>query len=126
METPLPNDYLASNSPPVGGCLHSFRKDWQREKCSNNVLHSILKPKLARVPLIHSGYKAHQKDLARASCMQPLLCKDAVERVENVKSLGFLSPVSSPQVSPKVEASHRSQQAQHLSGSRKVQIGNTR
>ena len=29
-ETPLPNDSLkASLSPPVGGCLHSFRRDWQ-------------------------------------------------------------------------------------------------
>ena len=53
--------------------------------------HLSQKPKLARVPLIHSGYKAHQKDLALASCMQSLLSKNAIERVENVKSLGFYS-----------------------------------
>ena len=70
VETPPPNDSLkASLSPPEGGSLHSFRKDWQTNKCSNNVLNIITngyvlpfisKPKLARVPLIHSGYKAHQ------------------------------------------------------------------
>ena len=35
-------------------------------------------------------------------------------------------PVSSPQASPKVEASNRPKQAQHLPTCRKVQIGNTR
>ena len=52
-------------SPPVGGHLCSFRRDWQAEKCSNDVLSIITngyvlsfitKPKLARVPLVHSGY----------------------------------------------------------------------
>ena len=36
------------------------------------------------------------------------------------------SPVSSPQASPKVEASNRLKQAQHFSRCRKVQIGNSR
>ena len=36
------------------------------------------------------------------------------------------SPVSSPQASPKVEASHRLKQAQHFSTCRKVQNGNSR
>ena len=36
------------------------------------------------------------------------------------------SPVSSPQASPKVEASNRPKQAQHLSTCRKVQNGNSR
>ena len=36
------------------------------------------------------------------------------------------SPVSSPQASPKVEASNRPKQAQHLPTCRKVQNGNTR
>ena len=36
------------------------------------------------------------------------------------------SPVSSPQASPKVKASDRPKQAQHLPTSRKVQDGNTR
>ena len=53
------------------------------------ILPFITKPKL--VPLIHSGYKAHQKDLALASCIQTLLSKSAIERVENVNSLGFYS-----------------------------------
>ena len=47
--------------------------------------------------------------------------------MENVKSLRVLqSPVSSPQASPKVEASDRPKQAQHPPTCRKVQNGNTR
>ena len=42
METPLPNDSSkASLSPPVGGRLCSFRRDWQTNKCSQNVLNII-------------------------------------------------------------------------------------
>ena len=98
---PSPNDSSqASLSPPVGGCLRSFRRDWQTNKCSNNVLNIITnghvlpfvsKPKLARVPLIQSGYKALQKEQALATCIQSLLSKNAIERVQNVKSLGFYS-----------------------------------
>ena len=55
------------------------------------VLPFIKKHKLAGVPLIHSGYKTHQKDLVLASCIQSLLSKNAIERVENVKSLMFYS-----------------------------------
>ena len=98
METPPPKGSLkASLSPPVGR-LSSFRRDWQTNKYSNNMLNIITngyilpfisKPKLARVPLIHSGYKTHQKDRALATCIQSLLSKNAIERVENVKSFGF-------------------------------------
>ena len=101
METPLPNDSSkASLSPPVGGRLRSFRRDWQTNKCSPNVLNIITngyvlpflsKPNLVRFPLILSEYKAHQKDRALATCIQSLLSKNAIERVENVKSLGFYS-----------------------------------
>ena len=102
VETPLPNDSSkASLSPPVGGRLRSFRRDWQTNKCSPNVLNIITngyilpflsKPNLVRFPLILSEYKAHQKDQALATCIQSLLSKNAIERVENVKSLGFLVP----------------------------------
>ena len=87
VETPLPNDSLqASLSPPVGGRLHSFRRDWLANKCSDNVLNIITngyvlpfisKPNLVRAPLIRSGYKALQKYQALASCMQSLLSKNA-------------------------------------------------
>ena len=101
METPLPNDsFKASNSPPVGGCLRSFRRDWQENNCSSNVLNIITngyvlpflsKPNLVRFPLIISEYKALPKDQASADCIQSLLSKNGIERVENVKSLGFYS-----------------------------------
>ena len=101
VETPPPNDSLkASLSPPVGGRLRSFRRDWQTNKCSSNVLNIITngyvlpflsKPNLVRVPLIQSGYKALPKDQALATCIQSLLSKNAIKRVENVKSLGFYS-----------------------------------
>ena len=92
------------------------------------VLPFLSKPSLVRFPLIQSEYKARQKDQALATCIQSLLSKNAIERRENVKSLGFYlqSPVSSTQASPKVEASHRLKQAQHFSTRRKVQNGNSR
>ena len=55
------------------------------------VLPFISKPSLARFPLIQSEYKALQKDQALATCIQSLLSKNAIERVVNVKSLGFYS-----------------------------------
>ena len=75
------------------------------------VLPFISKPSLVRFPLIRSEYKALQKDQALATCIQSLLSKNAIERVENVKSFGFYSC----QASPKVEASNRLKQAQHFS-----------
>ena len=101
VETPLPNDSSKTSlSPPVGGRLRSFRRDWLTNKCSQNVLNIITngyvlpfrsKPNLVRFPLILSEYKAQQKDQALATCIQSLLSKNAIERVENVKSLGFYS-----------------------------------
>ena len=101
VETPLPNDsFKASNSPPVGGRLCSFSRDWQANNCSSNVLNIITngyvlpflsKPNLVRFPLIISEYKALPRDQAFADCIQSLLSKNAIERVENVKSLGFYS-----------------------------------
>ena len=101
VETPLPNDsFKASLSPPVGGRLRSFSRDWQINKCSSNVLNIITngyvlpflsKPNLVRFLLIVSEYKALPKDQALADCIQSLLSKNAIERVENVKSLGFYS-----------------------------------
>ena len=55
------------------------------------VLPFISKPNLVRAPLIQSGYKALQKELALTSFIQSLLSKNTIERVENVKSLGFYS-----------------------------------
>ena len=96
METPPPDDSLkASLSPPVGGRLPSFRRNWltnmfKRVKHYHQWLHSSihLKPNLVRAPLILSGYEALQKEQALTSCIQSLLSKNTVERVENVKSLG--------------------------------------
>ena len=55
------------------------------------VLPLISKPSLVRFPLIQSEYKARPKDQALATCIQSLLSKNTIERVENVKSLGFYS-----------------------------------
>ena len=98
---PLPSDsFKASSSPPVGGRLHSFSRDWQTNNCSSNVLNLITngyvlpflsKPNLVSFSLIISEYKALPKDQAFAHCIQSLLSKNVIERVENVKSLGFYS-----------------------------------
>ena len=55
------------------------------------VLPFLSKPNLVRFPLIVSEYKALPKDQALADCIQSLLSKNAIERVENVKCLGFYS-----------------------------------
>ena len=55
------------------------------------VLPFLSKPNLVRFPLILSEYKTLQKDQVLADCIQSLLSKNAIERVENVKSLGFYS-----------------------------------
>ena len=100
MITPLANDSSkASLSPPVGDRLRSFRRDWKINKCLDSVLNItngyvlpfISKPKLVRTPLIHSGYKALYKEQALTACIQSLPSKNAIERVENVKSLRFYS-----------------------------------
>ena len=101
VETPPPNDsFQASLSPPIGGRLHSFRRDWLTNNCSDNVLNIITngyvlpfisKPNLVRALLIQSGYKALQTELALTSCIQSLPSKNAIKRVENVKSLRFYS-----------------------------------
>ena len=76
----------ASLRPPAEGHLHSEETGKQKKA---QIL--ITKPKLARVLLIYSEYKTHQKDLALASCFQSLLSKNAIERMKNVKSLEFYS-----------------------------------
>ena len=55
------------------------------------VLPFLSKPNLVGFPLIVSEYKALPKDQSLADCIQSLLSKNAIERVENVKSLGFYS-----------------------------------
>ena len=97
---PLPNDsFKASSSPPVGR-LHSFSRDWQTNNCSSNILNLLTngyvlpflsKPNLVSFSLIISKYKALPKDQALPHCIQSLLSKNVIERVENVKSLGFYS-----------------------------------
>ena len=101
VKTPPPNDSLkAPLRPPVGDRLHSFKRDWQINKCSSNMLNIITngyilpfisKPSLVRFPLMQSEYKARQKNQALATCIESLLSKNAIERVENVKCLRFYS-----------------------------------
>ena len=89
------------------------------------ILPFISKPSLVRFPLIQSEYKALQTDQALATCIQSLLSKNAIERVENGKSLRFYSRLSLvPHLL--VEASNRLKQAQQFSTRRKVQNGNSR
>ena len=100
MKTPHHNDSLkASLSPPIGR-LHSFKRNWQTNQCSSNMLNMITngyllsflsKINLVRFPLIVSEYKALQKYQALAVCIQCLLSKNAIKRVENLKSHGFYS-----------------------------------
>ena len=135
VETPLPNDSLkASLSPPVEGRFCSFRRDWQTNKYSSNVINIITngyvlpflsKPNLVRFPLILSEYKGPSKSsglLYPVSSVKERNWKGGKCKISWVLHL----PVPSTQASPKVEASHRPKQAQHFSTCRKVQNGNSR
>ena len=138
LETPPPKDSSkASLSPPVGGnCLSSFRSDWQTNKCSNNVLKIItngyilpihLKAKVSQSSPDSLRIKGPAKSSGSGRLYPLSSVKNTIERVENVKSLGFYSRLFfCPQASPKVEASDRPQQAQHLRSCRKVQNGNSK
>ena len=135
METPPPNDSSkASLSPPVGGRLRSFSRDWQTNKCSSIVLNIITngyvlpflsKPNLVKFSLIVSEYKALPKDQALTDCI--LSVKERNRKGGKCKISQVLqSQVSSPQASATLEASNRPKQAQHFSRHRKVQNGNSR
>ena len=99
VETPPLNDSSkAPLSPPVGGRLRSFRKDCkqmfiQRVKHYHQWLRSVIhfKIKSGQVPSDSVRIQGPLKDQALASCIQSLLSKNTIERVENIKSLGFYS-----------------------------------
>ena len=132
MESPLPNDSSkASVSPPVGGRLRSFRRDWKTNNCSFNVLNIITngyvlpflsKPVLVRYPLIISiqgpSTRPNSGRLYPVSSVKEHYRKGGKCKISRV----LQSPVSSPQASLKVEASNRLEQAQHFSTCRKVQM----
>ena len=65
----------------------------QHVKHYHKWLHSSihLKTKFSQSSPVRSGYKALQKDQALASCIRSLLSKNAIERVETVKSFRFYS-----------------------------------
>ena len=75
VETPLPNVHPTLLNIITNGYVLPF----------------LSKLSLVRFPLIQSEYKARQKDQALATCIESLLSKNAIEMVENVKSLGFYS-----------------------------------
>ena len=137
METPLPNDsFKASLSPPVGGRLRSFRRDWLTNKCSQNVLNIITngyvlpfrsKPNLIRFPLILSRVQGPTKrpSLGHLYPVSPVKVRHRKGRKCKISRV-LQPPVLSTQASPKVEASHRLKQAQHFSTRGKVQNGNSR
>ena len=127
VETPL-FQFLKSLPPSTSRRSPTF---FQKRLANNQLFIQRVKHyhqwlRTVRFPLILSQYKAFQKDQALADCIQHLLSKNTIERVENVKSRVLQSPVSSPQASLKVEASNRPKQAQHFSTCRKAQDGNSR
>ena len=122
----------ASLSPPVGDRLRSFRRDWKTNKCSSNVLNIITngyvlpffsKPNLVRFP----EYKVLPKRPSSGRLYPVSSVKEHNQKGGKCKISQVLqSPVSSPQASPKVEASNRLKHPQHFSACRKVQNGNSR
>ena len=79
METPPPNDSLASLNPPVGDCVCSFRRD--SNKVLNIITNGYILPSHTN-PKFTQDTRPIKKDLALASCVQSLLTKNVIERVK--------------------------------------------
>ena len=137
VETPLPNDsFKASNSPPVGGRLRSFSRDWQANNCSSNVLNIITngyvlpflsKPNLGQISSENLRIEGPSKRPSLSQLHPVSAVKERYQKGRKCKISRVLqSPVSSTQASPKVEASNRPKQAEHFSTRREVQDGNSR
>ena len=136
VETPPPNDSLnASLSPPVGG-RHSFRRLANKQMFIKRVKHYHQWLRTA-IPLCHSKLGQIPSNSIRIQGPSKRPSSGRLYPVSPVKernrkggkrkiSRVLQSPVSSPQASPKVEASNRLKQAQHFSTHRKVQNGNSR
>ena len=128
VESPLPNDSLkASRSPAVGGHLRSFRRDWQTNKCSSNVLNIITNgyvlPFLSKPNLVRFLSKRPSPGhLYPVSSVKEHNRKGGKCKISRVLQL----PIPSTQTSPKVEASDRPKQSQHFSTCTEVQNGNSR
>ena len=97
------------------------------EETGKQILSFFSKPSLVRFPLIQSEYKALQKTKLWPLVFS-LFCQSKINRKGGKCKISQVlqSPVSSPQASPKVEASNRLKQAQHFSTPRKVLNGNCR
>ena len=65
----------------------------QRVKHFHQWLHPVIlfKTKFGQIPSDSVRIQGLPKDQALASCIQSLLSKNTIERVENVKSLAFYS-----------------------------------
>ena len=137
METSAPNDSpKASLSPPVGGHLHSFSRDWQTNKCSSNVLNNYhqwlhcaipLKTKLGQISSDCIRIQGPSKRPSSGRLHPVSAVKERNRKGGKCKISRVLQwPVSCPQTSPMVEAGNRLKQAQHFSTHRKVQNGNSR
>ena len=134
VETPPPNDsFKASLSPPVGH-LHSFRRYWQTNKYSSNMLHIITngyvlpflsKPNLVSFLWLYQNTRPFKKTKHWLIVSRLYLCQKHNRKGGKCKISQVLqSPVFYPQASQKVEASNRLKPAQHFSTCRKVQNGN--
>ena len=76
---------------------------------------------LARVPLIDTGSKAHQR--SSSGLLSCLFCQEHNRKGGKYKISPVLQlPVPSPQASPRVETNDSHKQAQHLSTCTKVQM----
>ena len=135
METPPPNDSLkASLSPPVGGLIHSkglANKQMfiQRVKQYHQWLCTAIpfKTKSGQIPSDSVRIQGPSKRPSSGHLYPVSSVKERNRKGGKCKISRVLwSPVSCTQASPKVEASNRPKQAQHLPTCRKVHNGNTR
>ena len=135
METPLPNDSSKASLSPLSRLCY-FRRDWKINKCSDNVLN-IITERLRSAIHLKTKIGQSSPDSFRLQGPSQRTSSNLLHPVSSVKernrkggqckmSRVLQLPVSSPQASPKMEASDRLKQAQRLPTCRKVQNGNTR
>ena len=133
VETPSPNDSfqasLSRRSPPFFQKRLAHKQMFRRVKHCHQWLRSSIHVK--------TKFSQSPSDSVRLQVPSKRTSSDLLYPVSSVKernrkggkckiSRVLQSPVSCTQASPKVEASYRPKQAQHLPTCRKVQNGNTR
>ena len=126
LNLPDPRETMPRSSSSVLGLDDQKGQQEHYHQWLRSAIH--LKTKIGQSSLIHSGWIQGPSQRTSSVLLQPVFSVKEHSRKGGKCKISWVlqSPVSSPQASPKVEASDRPKQAQHLPTCRKVQNGNSR